>query len=461
MLTKIQCEDGSITRDQRKILQEQCKFYQKLYTANPKVYFAITNDTNVKLMEEQSLNLDRDFTYEEFKKALQKMPSGKTPGLTVEFYKVFFGKLGHILWDAVLFCYNSEARELYRSARREIISLIPKKDKNPLLIKNYRPITLLNVDYKIITKMITNRFTEVLSILIGTQQSGYVPGRFIGVNIRKLIDIMLYLEREEIPGILLTIDFEKCFDTMEHSALISTLKYFNIGENMIRWVQLVYKNFELSVMNGGHCSKWWKPTRGIHQGCALSGPSFLFVAEVLGHRINQNRQIVGVNIEGQEEKISQYADDTNILSAFDANSLRAIVTEFNIFHENTGLKVNYDKSIIYRLGSIKNTQLRLPVEQPFQWSNEDISVLGVIITMDQTQMNSKNYDGVLEKAQAILKAWNNRQLSLTGKRTVVNALVTSLFVYKMQVLPQIEENIMKVYKKMIENFIWNARRPKI
>ena len=91
--------------------------------------------------------------------------------------------------------------------------------------------------------MITNRLKVYLSVVIGQQQSGYIPGRFISLNIRKLIEIIAFLEREDQAAVLIAVDFKKCFDSIEHEAMYSALREFNLGEYLISWVKMVYNNF--------------------------------------------------------------------------------------------------------------------------------------------------------------------------------------------------------------------------
>ena len=159
-------------------------------------------------------------------------------GLSVEFYVMFWQKLGPVIWKAMLQSHKNGY--LYKSARRGLISLIPKKNKDPLEIKNWQPLTLLNVDCKIVTKMLANRLKHMLKYVIGEQQSGYVPERFIGINIRKMLDLLTFVEQEQIPAVLIAVDFEKCFDSINHDALFQSLRYFNISEYYISWVMMVY-----------------------------------------------------------------------------------------------------------------------------------------------------------------------------------------------------------------------------
>ena len=253
-LKAVMREDNSITHDERQILAEQAKFYRKLYTSNPKIHFELTNHTDIKYDDVDKELLDAPFTFQDFTNALKSMKKGKAPGndgLTVSVYIVLWTRIGRILWEAVE--KFKENGYLYRSARRGIISLIPKKSKDPLFLKNWRPLMLLNSDHKIVTKMLTNRLKTHLKTIIGQQQFGYVPGRFIGLNLRKITDIIQFLECKGEQAVLLSIDYFKCFDSVEHGSMIQALRYFNIGENFIEWVLMfiMILNFALLTMVGG------------------------------------------------------------------------------------------------------------------------------------------------------------------------------------------------------------------
>ena len=310
--------------------------------------------------------------------------------------------------------------------------------------------------------MLTNRLKPHLENVIAVQQSGYVPGRFIGINIRKMIDLLLYLEREEIPAILMTVDFEKCFDLVDHEALYKTLQFFNVGEYFISWIRMVYTNFEFCVVNNGFRTPFYTQNRGLHQGCALSGPVFLFMAQLLTTQILRNKQIRGISIDGEEEKISQYADDTNLWSLFEEASVNCIIDELEWLYNNTGLKVNYEKSVIYRVGSIRGTNIKLKLNRDFKWSNVSIDTLGIIVNMQNfAQLEADNYTMVFEKAASIMNSWATRNATLLGKVTIINSLISSLFVYKMQVLPLMSKQYIARLNRMIADFIWNGKKPKI
>ena len=153
------------------------------------------------------------------------MESNKSPGsdgLPAEFYDVFWNDINQYLLKALNSAYTKGLLSI--TQRRGLITLIPKKNKPTNLLKNWRPITLLNCDYKIATKSIASRIRKVLPKIINNDQTGFLKGRFIGEIIRLIDSIINYTNIEKIPGLLLFVDFEKAFDSIEWSFIEKTLK---------------------------------------------------------------------------------------------------------------------------------------------------------------------------------------------------------------------------------------------
>ena len=205
------------------------------------------------------------------------------------------------------------------------------------------------------------------------------------------------------------------------------MEFFGFGKNFIAWIMLLYAKFMLCVTNNGHFSEWFYPTRGIHQGCLDSGFNFLLCAEIYPIQINKNAPIKGIEIgQNKIETLSQFADNTNLFSIFKLESLQDIIDTFVKYEENTGLKTSYEKTKIFRLGAIKNTQKTLPLSRKFCWSNEKITALGIVLSAENIM--AKNYKSVVLKAKNIMRAWRMCNLTLCGKITLINSLIGSLFV---------------------------------
>ena len=130
------------------------------------------------------------------------------------------------------FNYAFHSGTLSISQKRGIISLILKEDKDTSLLENLRPISLLNVDYKILTKVIAKRLEKLLPKIINPDQTGYVKGRYMGENVRLIQDIMFYAKRMNSPGIAIFLVFRKAFDSIEWEYLKAALKAFNFGPNL-------------------------------------------------------------------------------------------------------------------------------------------------------------------------------------------------------------------------------------
>ena len=122
--------------------------------------------------------------------------------------------------------------------------MIPKKDKDLTLIQNWRPISLLNTDYKLIAHILSNRLHTVLPTIISKDQSGYLQGRNISINIRSIFDVIDDIQNSNSSGLLAFVDFEKAFDKLNWIYIQKSLDCFGFGPVIRQWVKIVYTNIE-------------------------------------------------------------------------------------------------------------------------------------------------------------------------------------------------------------------------
>ena len=197
--------------------------------------------------------------------------------------------------------------------QQAIITLLDKKGKDRSKIENWRPISLLNVDYKIATKVISNRLIPLLPNLVSIDQTGFVKNRLLGDTVRTIQDLIDYCNGNSLNGLMLFIDFEKAYDSIEWSYLIHVLHEMNFGNDLIRWVKTFYYDISSCILNNGVTSTYFKISRGLRQGDPLSSYLFILAVEVLSENIRKSKNISGIKLKGKEIKILQYADDTTLI----------------------------------------------------------------------------------------------------------------------------------------------------
>lgn len=145
-----------------------------------------------------------------------------------------------------------------------------------MITKNWHPISLLNVNYKLCARALAGRLFKVIQYVIALGQTCGVLGRFIGENVALLRNVIEYADEFNLPLAILSLDQEKAFDGLDWPFLFSTLSSMGFGPNFISWVKFLYKDIRSAVLLNGHSSRSFKPSRGVRQSCPLS-PSSMYL----------------------------------------------------------------------------------------------------------------------------------------------------------------------------------------
>ena len=437
-------------------------FNKKLYSTVDNVDLDYTNKLQIpKLSEDIKKELDMSISAEELGKALYEMPNEKSPGtdgLPPDFYKCFWGKLKapyHEMITEVI----SEGK-FHLTARRGILSLLEKVQKNILKLDSWRPLALLNTDNKIFTKALARRMQKTQH-LIHESQTGFVKGRHMSANIMRIMEVINHCEVNQESGFLISFDFYKAFDTVEWQTIYHTLRLFNFGEKFIDMVKIIFVDPLICAYNNGFWSEFFSPTRGCRQGCCLSPSLFTYVVEILGLALRQNQNIQGVKVGEEEIKSGQFADDLLATLRPTTENLDATIQEISDFGKYSGLRLNVNKCAVLKLGPCRHTNAKYYTQKKLFWSPKPIRILGVMIFPDWKIMHKANFDDLLQRVDTILSSWLHRSLTLVGKIVVVNNLVNSLFVHKLLALPSPSDQFFRDYKARIVKFLWGDKRPKI
>ena len=165
---------------------------------------------------------------------------------------------------------SKKLQYLWALQRHVIIKLLEKPNKDKRYISDWRPISLLNFDLKMISKSLATRVKKLLSNLIDARQTANVNERFIGESGRLIHDAIKVCDIQKVSGYLLSVDFEKAFDLLNHRSLIAVLKKYGFGEDFIDWIKILLRDQESCVINGGHTTTYFRLERGARQGDPIS-----------------------------------------------------------------------------------------------------------------------------------------------------------------------------------------------
>lgn len=450
-------DDGTEIVNPNLILNAQQDFYKKLYES--KTDSNSTNDNfflhgdSIPILDDVDSNkCEGKLTISECYNVLSKMSKNKSPGndgLSCEWYLFFWNVIGDFLVNVLNF--GLSKGELSLSQKQAVITLIEKEGKDRCKLKNWRPISLLNVDYKIASKALAMRVEKIIHKLINTDQSGFVKGRFIGESVRTIQDIMDFTKQKNIPGLLLFLDFEKAFDSLEWSFLFETLKIMNFGPDFIKYVKSLYTNISSCVLNNGLTSTYFPIGRGVRQGDPLSSYLFILAIELLSCKIREDPSITGIQIAGSEINLIQYADDTTCVldGVQSANHLLNLLDKFTMV---SGLKLNVTKSQAMWLGSMRNSNHK-PLN--VQWPTDPIKALGVYFSYNDNAAENMNFVPKLKQVKTLLNIWRMRNLTLAGKILLIKTFALSKFIYLASVV-HIPDAIIQELEKTIYKFLWNG-----
>ena len=436
-IRKLELCDETVITDQKLILKNIEKFYANLFKDRSSTCFAnyplIEKDIETLLQNNKksivtSVNLGHDLKTYEISQALKSMKNNKTPGIDgipADFLKVFWYYLKYFIQRSLNCCFRKG--KLSYSLRQSIIICIPKDTKDRRFLKNWRPISLLCVTYKLASTVIANRMKPYIDKIVSKSQTGFLSGRNISESTRLIYDIMHYTETKKINGILLLIDFAKAFDSISWTFIYKTLSYFGFDNELLKWIKMFNNNIIGRVCQSGFLSNPINIEKGCRQGDPISSYFFILAAEVLAILIGLNPDITGINIGKTQYKLVQFADDTSLILDGSLRSLQTSLNVLEIFGTLSGLKINHDKTKVIWIGKKRHSKDKLKVPVKLNWGESEFKLLGLHYSVDIEKIPEINYINAINKVCKLINLWNNRSLTPLGKVTVIKTLLLPQF----------------------------------
>jgi len=453
---------GTVYQDTDGMLGATADFYKDLYSEdlNPSrsdhqhLFF---NSLPEKKLSLSDLNdLDRPLTLQELSSALKSMQNNKSPGLdglTVEFYKAFWPTLGpmllHVAQEAFI------KGELPRTMTRGAVSLLHKKGDRRNLT-NWRPISLLQIDQKLISKALASRLSPILSRFLSPDQTMRKGGWIMDA----ILDVQAYYDwssKTDDPSGVLFLDFTKAFDRVNHDFMHRVLEHYGFGPNFKRWVRILYQDATSYIKINGFFTEPIPIKRGVRQGDALSPLLFNLCVETLADAIKSSNA-VGVQVPGMPKlQVVQYADDLTLFFS-SPQDLETLLETLSLYCSASDSHVNLSKSSGFSHGIDQTVLQRIPVT----WlpNNHCLKYLGAYVGSSVEENVKAKVDSTVKEIEQIATRWSKRSLSLIGRVAVANTFMNPLIAY-WSTPAYLDEKSLNRLRTAVFNFVWQGKRDRL
>ena len=406
-----------------------------------------------KVTNEENKKLTQTITLTELKTAIFQMENGKSPGidgLPIESYKSFY----ELFKNDLLQLYNSilfKNDNLTLSMTKAIINLIPKNDQKEFL-RNWRPISLLTADYKILTKILSDRLKPTLQNTISEEQTYGIPNRSIFSNLFTTQEIIAHSTTKKLKSHIVSIDQEKAFHKVDRQFLYKIIGKLGYSNIFITFIKKIYNDTMSVISNNGFLSDPFILSRGARQGCPLSLLLYTINGEVIYLNIKKNHNIIGYPIPNKKKahKLSQYAADT-FFFILTEDSIIEILKFFQKYQTATGAKINLSKTTIMLLANAKIYDLDKKITNIK--IKGAIKILGIYFTDNLTITSTFNWNNCLQKIEKQIQQLSRRHLSLRGKAMLLNTLILSKVAFLSNVFP-ITNQIQQQLQSHIFKHLW-------
>ena len=448
--------DGNLLSTQTEVMAETKRYYSELYSAEPNPNLQqqqhLLDNVTAQLSASQKLTLDSDLTLKELTHALSLTPNVKTAGydgLPYEFYKTFWALLSQDFFDVHHLSLNDKPTLPYSQTTSLLTLLHKKADKR--LLKNWRPLSLLNTDYKIVAKAISIRFEAISPTILSPTQTAHVPGRTVFENLFLTRDVLLYSEQKRIPGYLISIDQEKAFDKLNRDFLYRVLAKMNFGDRILKWIRTIYTDTIAHVLVNGFITSAFPLHRGVRQGCPLSAILFSIYIETLSLLLKNDPKIVPYPLPGSASTcIMQYADDTTLYLSY-RTRLTDLFSALHLFQQATGSTINTSKTKGLLLGPPAPLD---PLSHHIHWVNADgLHLLGITFFTDALHTQNFNWKARIATLHSYLTSLRTRTLSLRGKVLILNSIALAPFWHTATILP-CPSNLEPRILSLLFNYLW-------
>jgi hypothetical protein len=461
-ITHLISEEGETLHSHTDLETNLVDYFQNLLTEpiqdRQAAISKITRHVPSLVTQEQNAALLRPFTIEEVDQAMQETPKCKAPGpdgFTSDFFHYCWPMIRTEVWEIL-----EDSRvtgKILQAFNATFLTLVPKEGQVQHA-RQFRPIALCNVIYKLLTKVIARRLKLILPTIISPEQSGYVEGRQILDNIILAHEVIHSLQKTKTPGMLLKLDLSKAFDKLSWDYIRAMLLAFGFHQTWVDWILNLTSSAFFSLLVNGVPSKPFSPSRGIRQGDPLSPFLFVIMAEGLSRSIHAalaQNLLTGLPLHGISPPIShsQFVDDTLLMGSPTVREALSIQEILQTFSEASGLDCNKEKSQIFFFNTPPLIQRHISEILGFNRSSLPSKYLG--LPLIDNGLRNASWEHLLSSFSKRLSSWTFRALNLPSRLVLLKAVLQALPIYAFSVLAA-PKFVLNSIKGLQRNFIWQG-----
>jgi hypothetical protein len=288
-------------------------------------------------------------------------------------------------------------------------------------ISNYRPITLLNTDYRLMTKVLALRLAPVLASVIGPEQTAFMPGRHIGDTVTFLQLLPQQLRSNAAAGgqpasaTVAFLDFKKAYDTVNRAFLLAVMDATGAGPDLIHWVRTILSATSASANVNGHISQPVAYHAGVRQGCPVAPLLYLFVAWALSCWLRDCPAVGLELVSGKRVHCAQYADDAQaLLRSLEPASVQEFLQAMAVFERASGQCLNLAKTSLMPVGDLSQVQ-PLPAQVASIKVVQQATTLGITFSNDELPDQCVMWQPLLERVSVSYAKLCRLPLSMFGR----------------------------------------------
>uniref|UniRef100_A0A8D2LM88 Reverse transcriptase domain-containing protein n=1 Tax=Varanus komodoensis TaxID=61221 RepID=A0A8D2LM88_VARKO len=468
-------EDDTVSLRPEEMLDVVERYYTQIYREKPIRGEEIRNffdslpqkDLNLihpGLADEDLRELEKPITQEEVEMAITQGKSGSAPGpdgLGWNFYKLFKTWIGPALTK--VFNFLLQQPKLSQSFYQSTLIFFAKQG-DLTLVKNWRPIALTNVDYRILAKILNGRLARLAPKIVVPGQTSAVPGRSMLDSLCLFRELFELAREKKWKGKIMQLDQTKAFDCVHHEFLWATLEWKGLPHRFVQYVKLLYKEASVTPQVNGHRGNRIALESGVRQGCPLSPLLYVLVIDTVLCRLLLEEGLSGLGREipqsvGAVVKFVVHADDVSLL-VNDEEEMRRAKLIFEHYGRVSGARINYQKSCVIDLGGKEDHLIVSRVGFSEGIGGDDtervqrVKLLGLWFTKE-SGAGKTNWSQWLEKLKEKITLWQRWHLNVYQKAIYVKTYVIPVAANISVVYPP-PITVMKEAETLLFKFLWGT-----